>query len=380
MPHYDFKKILTGEYMDDMSLWFSDTGPFRDDYTEMYGRIRGAMRLHVKGKDVVTVIPTPATPYVKDSKEEPMRKAQRGILLVGSRPNLRAMMMYAGIGGGERYAAVVNKYAAVLPNVSVYSMTVPTATDFYIPKHAAQATKSQSTTIDNVHEHLSPAVRDINIYKLLRAHRKEDIYLRTDHHWAPLGAYYAASAFANQAEVAFPKLESGAYKRNTIHQFVGSMHHYSGDEGVRHSPEDFVFWTPTQVEYTTTFRQYKVDKAENIIGQSAPFQSSYFKTFKDGSGQAYSTFMGSDRLLTVVKTEAETPRRLLIIKDSYGNALPGYLFYSFSEIHIADFRYFPENVVRYCAKNRITDLLFVFNVFNVYNPATADKLQHFLVQ
>lgn len=90
--------------------------------------------------------------------------------------------------------------------------------------------------------------------------------------------------------------------------------------------------------------------------------------------------MGSDRLLTVVKTEAETPRRLLIIKDSYGNALPGYLFYSFSEIHIADFRYFPENVVRYCAKNRITDLLFVFNVFNVYNPATADKLQHFLVQ
>lgn len=381
MPHYSFKKVLTGEYMAVMSQWFSDSSPFRDDYAEAYGKIRGAIRLRPQSDDAVSIISTPSAGDAQQSgEEEPMRKVQRGILLVGSGANLRAMMTYAGVGGGDQYAAAVNRYAKALPRVSVYSMIVPSATDFYIPSRAAQATKPQSTTIDNVHDKLSPAVNDINIYKLLKAHSKENIYLRTDHHWAPLGAYYAASAFANRAEVAFPDIKSGAYTRHTIHGFVGSMHHYSGDEAVKKAPEDFVYWTPEQIEYTTSFKQYKVDKDENITGQTGPYQAKYFKTFKDGSGQAYSTFMGSDRLLTVVKTAAGTPRRLLIIKDSFGNAVPGYLFYSFSEIHVADFRYFPENVIRYCAKNGITDLLFIFNVFNVYNPDTATALNRFLVQ
>lgn len=374
-PQYTFMKFLTAEYMDEMSLWFSDTYPLRERNTELYRRVKDAIRLHTTNNDAVSVINNLT---IQKEDDEPMRKAQRGIILVGRSPNIRAMVTYAGVGGGQQYANAINNYAKAMPNVTVYSMIVPSATDFYIPKKAGDVTKPQSTTIESVHAKLAPSVKDIQIYNTLKAHSGEDIYLRTDHHWSPLGAYYAAKVFANQAEVRFPTLESGAYSKHVITGFVGSMYNYSGDEEVKRSPEEFVYWAPAQLEYRTYYTQYKVDKHEKIIGRTPQFESSFFKTFKNGSGQAYSTFMGSDRLLTVVKTNTDTPRRLLIIKDSFGNAIPGYLFYSFNEIHVIDFRYFPDNVTRYCAKNGITDLLFVFNVFNVYNPVVGDKLNRFL--
>lgn len=78
---------------------------------------------------------------------------------------------------------------------------------------------------------------------------------------------------------------------------------------------------------------------------------------------AYSTFMGGDTKLTQVRTNVGNGRRLVILKDSYGNALPGYLFYSFEEIHVVDGRYFTHNMKRYVRENGITDILFANNIF-----------------
>ena len=60
------------------------------------------------------------------------------------------------------------------------------------------------------------------------------------------------------------------------------------------------------------------------------------------------------------------------MKDSYGNALPGYLFYSFEEIHIIDFRYFTKSVVDYIRRNNISDLLFANNIFHASLDATCN--------
>lgn len=59
----------------------------------------------------------------------------------------------------------------------------------------------------------------------------------------------------------------------------------------------------------------------------------------------------------------------MIIKDSYGNALPGYLFGSFEDIYVVDFRYFTKNIVNYVNDNQITDILFANNLQHAYaNP------------
>ena len=88
--------------------------------------------------------------------------------------------------------------------------------------------------------------------------------------------------------------------------------------------------------------------------------------------------MGGDIKMTKVVTSTHNGRRLLVIKDSFGNAVPGYLFHSFEEIHVADFRYFTKDVVSYVDENRITDILFANNITNTCVNYTYSRYRKFL--
>ena len=88
--------------------------------------------------------------------------------------------------------------------------------------------------------------------------------------------------------------------------------------------------------------------------------------------------MGGDTRTTHVKAMGNNGRRLMIIKDSYGNALPGYLFYSFEDIYVVDFRYFQKNIIRYVKENGITDILFANNMQHAYNRATSNGIAKML--
>ena len=219
-------------------------------------------------------------------------------------------------------------------------------------------------------------MRAVDIYSVLAQHTDEPIYLRTDHHWAPLGAYYAAQEFARVAGVPFGDLSR--YEEHVVHRFVGSMYGYSQNVAVKKAPEDFVYHIPTEVEYTTTYVNYTLDEEFHVTGESRPYKSKYFFSFKDGSGAAYTTFMGGDIKLTKVETSTHNGRRLLVFKDSFGNAVPGYLFYSFEEIHVADFRYFTKDVVSYVDENHITDILFANNITNTCVNYTYSRYRKFL--
>jgi hypothetical protein len=102
--------------------------------------------------------------------------------------------------------------------------------------------------------------------------------------------------------------------------------------------------------------------------------------YKDGSGGAYCTFMGGDSKITQVRTSTKNGRRVIILKDSFGNAIPGYLFFSFEEIHVIDNRYFTKNMVNYVRENKITDILFANNIFSAYSPKICNKYSAFLTQ
>ena len=165
-----------------------------------------------------------------------------------------------------------------------------------------------------------------------------------------------------------------------MHGYVGSMYGYSQDIAIKDSPEDFVYHVPKDVTYETTYINYAIDENYNVIGEGKPFKSVFFFRYKDGSGGAYCTFMGGDTKLTRVVTGTKNGRRLIILKDSFGNALPGYLFYSFEEIHVIDSRYFTKNMVEYVRENNITDILFANNIFKAYSSYTYKNYVRFLTQ
>ena len=169
------------------------------------------------------------------------------------------------------------------------------------------------------------------------------------------------------------------FESHTIEGYVGSMYGYSKDIAVKKSPEDFVYYTPREAHYTTTYTKYKLDKDFQIIGEEKPHLGDFFvKTSSTSS--AYCTFMGSDSRITQVKTDVSNGRRLLIMKDSFGNAIPGYLFGSFEEVHVIDFRYFTHNIKDYVHDHGITDILMANNLSQVCAGAIGSAYKRFLNQ
>lgn len=330
----------------------------------------------------------PHLPYLHNSPAsfaQTVRKANRGIIIVEHDSLTRAMEPFAPIAGrAEAYAAVVNEYKARMADARIYCMTIPTAVAFYLPDSVASWSSSEQKGITDIYAHLRPSVTAINLIPVLSDHTSENIYFRTDHHWAPLGAYYAAETFAREAGVAFLPLSD--YDTCTVHDFVGTMQRFSGDKRVGSMPEDFVYYKPRTVEYHATHVRYTYSthrrrgRRYKTLTPHPREDCDFFQYYADGSQQAYSTFMGGDYNTTSIYTSTKNGRRLLILKDSYGNALASFLFGSFEEIHVVDCRYFTQNIIRFAKERHITDVLFANNLLHAYTPATNQTLRKYLQQ
>ncbi len=396
-PKFSWQSLASGEFTKAINSWFSDTEPYRDVFLSMSMREKDMLKLST-GDDDIT-FHAAAEPEQQEPTEEELEQqerqvgkyenkvtaeevatiANRGIIIVGKGDKTRALMAYGGgAKGGVDYAQSANEYKKMFPDVNIYCMVIPTAVDFYCPEKAKRASNEEQPTINNIYAHLDQGVHAVDAYTILGKHAAEPIFLRTDHHWAPLGAYYAAQEFAKVAKVPFRPLSS--YERKVVHGYVGSMYGYSKDISLKKNPEDFVYYVPKGVQYTTTYTDYRVNRNYEVVGESKPYKGIFFYKYRDGDGGAYCTFMGGDTRITKVQTGNKNRRRVMILKDSFGNALPGYLFYSFEEIHVVDYRYFTKNMVDYVRENKITDILFANNIFNAYSNKICRKYVRFLHQ
>lgn len=299
-------------------------------------------------------------------------RKSRNIIVVDSGLHTRAFEPFGSLpSAAVPYAEMINTYKRRLgDSVRVYCMTVPNAVAYYCPEEARQWTRQEKPALDNLYRHLSDSIEKVEIYDALSRHVDEPIYSRTDHHWSPLGAHYAAAEFARKAGVKFNPLSS--YEPVVVKNFVGSMYTFSKDMAVKRASEDFIYYEPQGLQYKATFITYNLAKGRTV-SENAPQEKPFFIRYKDGSAGAYCCFMGGDPRTVKVETGVKNNRRLLIMKDSYGNAVASNLFYGFEEVHVIDFRYFPHNIISYIRENHITDLLFCNNLIHACSQATARK-------
>ena len=431
-PTFSMEKLQSGDYTTSVSSWYSDTEPYRDYWMAMSMDLKKARALQIApaeeqiafiagddmpdaelaedfgmgishGAEVAAdsdgygaAVENSSNPTAVACEAQTADEAEaadsesiaenaaaangkitnQGIIIVGAAPTARALMMYFGKNGGEQYAKVVNTYQEKFTDVQVYCMIVPTAVEFYCPEKVKSRVQSEEATIENLYAHLLPEVKPIRLIPELKQHTDEAIYLRTDHHWSPRGAYYAAREFCKVAGVHVPDLSE--FDERVTHSFVGTMYGFTQDVSIKRSPEDFVYYEPKNVEYTTTYTNYSIDENYRVTAEHKPYTGKFFFHYRDGSGAAYSTFMGGDCKITRVVTSTKNGRKVLILKDSFGNALPGYLFGSFEEVHVIDGRYFTKNMVAYVSQYGITDIVFANNVFKAFQGGRQYK--NFLTQ
>ncbi len=227
--------------------------------------------------------------------------------------------------------------------VTVYSMLVPTNMEFLQEEKFQALTDSQKDAIDYVYAKLQGVV-PVDAYTPLKEHCDEYVYFRTDHHWTALGAYYAYTGFAKAA--GFEPVSLDRYQTETIEDYVGSMYETTGSSNLKRNPDTITVYKPfTKNEYNVYY--------SSAIKMKVIDMSHADKKVK------YRVFLSGDRPLGIIKTEVANGRKILVIKDSYGNAMVPFLLPHYEEIYVVDPRQYEKNIFQLIQNNDIQEVLFL---------------------
>lgn len=285
-------------------------------------------------------------------------------------PEARALELFSGgFKNGQRFAQALNDYKAALGEaVNVWCMVIPTSAAYYTPEELAGEYGSQLDNYNNIAEHLD-GVNPVPVYDAIGAHTAEPLYSRTDYHWQPLAAYYAAEQFALSAEVPYAALDT--YEAVTREGYVGAFYAVNRISELQNAPESFTYYKPADLD-SLTCTYYNTAFAN-------PKEGRLF--YEDNSiGASYTVFVGRDDCILQVDTGVENDRVLVIFKDSYGNALVPFLTQSFSTIYLCDFRYFDLNAQAFLRQVGATDLLFAMSTVAATTSGKIGQVEYHLVK
>lgn len=267
---------------------------------------------------------------------EPAAPAEQlgNVILVGNRA------MDVPVANGDRireYAAAVTAIADLLgSDVKTFSMPVPNAAEFYAGSDWNSGAYSQKAMFDLCKESLGPNVTFVDAYATLAKHTDEYIYFRTDHHWTHQGAYYAYTALCEAA--GFTAEPQSKFDTGQWDNFVGSMYtyiaNYPQSSILKENPDTVYYWKP-YVNCETYYYSNTALTDGVLMGTIC--------VVGDHVDNKYLTFMGGDHPVTIVTTDVNGPC-ILVLKESYGNALISWLTSHYSKIILIDPReYFDKN-------------------------------------
>lgn len=273
-----------------------------------------------------------------------------GILISGT----MGMEQYFGsTDAGTNCSKMISAFKKDLGDaIQVYTVVAPHASCYYAPESYSHLIERGKINFNNLKEQSGDGVNYIDVYSALLPHVDEPIYHRTEFHWAALAGYYAAEAFAKVAGVDFADISS--YEKIVKPGFVGSAYTFSNADVIKNNPEDFVIYMPNFSYKAYYYNQGNYDFSKpNFEKDSIVFDT------KSYAG----AFLCGDSYTIKVVTGNNTGRKLVIFKDSYGNAFAPFTLASFDEVYIVDIRYYNKNGVKLCEEVGATDVVFAISAF-----------------
>lgn len=402
MPEFSFEALFSGKYFSGFTSYFTDTVFGRDKLVDYEARIRTLYGIQEENEEIViyeestedegnddqseaskpndqyevsndTSVPETDTSSGENENEgggEKVPPELSGSVLVAGN---RAMEVYYGNGGGSMTATYANTlnafYEKFHGSVNVYSMVIPKSSAYYLEQVKGYEDKALNNKIDidAISKNLS-GVKDVYVYNILGQHANEEIFARTDHHWTALGAYYATTVFADVAGVAIDDLDK--FTENRREGYLGTYYSWSNNHPAL-TPEAFLSYYP-DADYEVTYYSNKDLKSNGFVHKNG-----FFFTIGDKHKSSwYSTFINGDAYsVKAVSNDCKNGRKLLLVKDSYGNALAPFLLEGFEEIYIVDARVYERSLVETVEEYGITDVLFAECTFSAVGSGYVNKLK-----
>ncbi len=259
-----------------------------------------------------------------------------------------------------KYAGVIRGFAQGYPDTRVISMIVPNSAPFYAPEQYLTPETDQRAMIETVNEMMGSSVVTVNAYDRIAAHTDEYIYFRADHHWTARGAYWAYTAFCDTlglTPVELSNFETGQYE-DFLGSFYRNMKMYPQSDAVRDNPDTVEYFYPIVAHSAESFKT-----ADMTNGESLPVVNT---NLPSGVANKYICFTNGDQALIRVRTEAGTGRSILVVKESYANAMVPFLTTHYDEIFVVDFRRFNNNedlpklnITDFVSEHGVDDVLFL---------------------
>lgn len=267
----------------------------------------------------------------------------------------------------NEYASVIKQFGDTLTNSNVYNVLVPTHVEFALPKKYQKLSTPQKPVLDLITSKLGDNVIPVDAYSVLKKHKREYIYFKSDHHWTQLGAYYAYTAYCEAAGIEPFNLDN--FETKKVEGFLGTFYAGSKEQKLADDP-DYVEYAPVGEELTATI--YRNSALTETL------ELSPYSNYSTGAN-SYGVFLHGDNPLTVIKNpEVDNGKKVVVIKESYGNPFAPLLTQNYSEVYVVDIRYFKNNLKNFVNKNQINDVIFINNMVATGSQDRVDELKGLL--
>ncbi|MBQ8983317.1 MAG: hypothetical protein IJ079_06980 [Lachnospiraceae bacterium] len=256
----------------------------------------------------------------------------------------------------------IQNFAEAHPEADMTLLLAPNVNEIYPEKLPTFAqTYPQSEVIARAEETLDAAnLKVVDVTDILTDQKSRDMYYKTDHHWTTLGAFMAYKELCDAS--GRPSRHLDDYEMITLDTpFYGSL--YSKAPVTESEGDEITF-------YRNPLGQYKVTYVNEGIVTDSMYDSQYLDR-KD----KYAVFFGGnyalitienlvfDGLLATAEEESGTDSgEVLILKDSYANALIPFLADDYAKLHVIDLRYYHDDLGAYMEENHIRQVILIHNV------------------
>lgn len=331
-PKFTFERLISGKYAEEVEKYKTDQFIMRDDFIGLKTQAD-----YLSGKK-----DTNGVFFAKDG------------YLIEKHEVTNPDQLTKNIGFISQFA---DKATALLGKEHVSVMIVPTAGNILTDKLPAYATDfDQNPLLDEIAT-MNATVPDLR--KALSAHKSEDIYYKTDHHWTTLGAYYAYRVWCDATGTAGHTLDDFT-KEAVTDEFYGTI--YSKARLYSTKPDTIHRYLPKEhASFTVTYNQ-----GEKVM--DTLYQDEFLK-----KRDKYSYFLGGNNPVVKIESENQNGKKVLLIKDSYAHSIAPFFANDFSEVHMLDLRYLNFSVEEYIKSEGITDVVVLYNTINFAKDSNVFK-------
>lgn len=384
-PDLNLDDVTTGRFMSEISAYLDDHFIYRDYIIEFSGHIKACFGFrnqeiqYFEKPSKRRNKPLKELTHSKDSTGNQIDRKSAATILAdetltgngdtleeGAYENIKSVIVFKKraiqVFSGSKYtlqkfAKTLQKYKTTLQNIQrIYCMAIPVGSDFYLPSGFSKSNEYQA--ISYLYEKMDTAVRCVDAYNELKSRKHEYIQFNTDHHWTGRGAYYAYLAFCKSAGIEPVPMES--LQRKVIRRFLGSLYYYTLSGDLKENIDSVEYF---KIPNKTKAYYFKSDLSkQNPTGLYAEYAR---------GGNAYGVFLGADFPLMRIVSDVKNGKRILQIKDSYGNAFAPFLPMHYEEVFVVDYRYFDGSIKELMEKYAINEIIFSHNIYVINSSFTT---------